>query len=49
MTIRRYGSLDPGQTFVQAIKPLQEHAEQIFENYLLGNILEPLQQRIAIQ
>ncbi|MGI9517641.1 MAG: hypothetical protein ACR2NP_11380 [Pirellulaceae bacterium] len=49
LTVRRYGSLEPGQTFVQAIKPLQEHAEQIVEGHLINNVLVPLQQAIAIK
>ena len=49
LTVRRYGSLEPGQTFVQAIRPLQEHAERIVEEHLVDNVLVPLQQTIAIK
>ena len=49
MTVRRYGSLEPGMNYVQAIQPLREHAEQIAEEYLIGNVLVPLQQAIAIK
>lgn len=49
MTIRRYGSLEPGTSYLHAIQPLREHAERITEEYLIGNILVPLQQAIAIK
>lgn len=49
LTIRRYGSLPAGTTFVDAIKPLQEHAESITSEYLIDNVLVPLQRAIAIR
>ena len=49
MTIRRYGSLDPGTSYADAIGPLKEAAERIAEEYLIGNVLVPLQQAIAIK
>jgi hypothetical protein len=49
LTIRRYGSLLPGVTYVDAIKPLQSHAESIVSEYLVENVLVPLQRAIAIR
>ncbi len=49
LTVRRYGSLPPGTSYLQAIKPLQQHAEQIVDEYLVENVLVPLQRTIAIQ
>lgn len=49
MTVRRYGSLEPGTNYVQALRPLKEHAERITEEYLISNVLVPLQQAIAIK
>ena len=49
LTVRRYGSLEPGTTYVDAIRPLQEHAERIVQDYLIDNVLVPLQQTIAIK
>ncbi len=49
LTIRRYGSLPVGTTYADAIKPLQEHAETITGEYLVENVLVPLQRAIAIR
>ncbi len=49
LTIRRYGSLPPGMTYVEAVKPLQEHGETIIRDYLIDNVLVPLQRTIAIR
>ena len=49
LTMRRYGSLDSDMTYVQALEMLQEHATNILNRYVVENILEPLQQTIAIK
>jgi hypothetical protein len=49
MTVRRYGSLEPGSSYVATIRQLKRHAERIAEEYLIGNVLVPLQQAIAIK
>ncbi len=49
LTVRRYGSLEPGQTFISTIARLREICEGIANNYLLDNVLLPLQQTIAIK
>jgi len=49
LTVRRYGSLEPGTTYLQAIQPLRDHAEQITNDFLINNVLVPLQQAIAIK
>mgnify|MGYP003306413090 FL=1 len=49
LTVRRYGSLDPGETYVSAIQQLAETCQSLMESYLIENILLPLKQRISIQ
>jgi hypothetical protein len=49
LTARRYGSLDPGETYVQAMLRLTEICRDLVENYVIDNVLRPLQQAIAIK
>ena len=49
LTARRYGSLDPGETYVQAMLRLTEICRELVENYVIDNVLRPLQQAIAIK
>lgn len=49
LTARRYGSLDPGETYVQALFRLTEICRDLVENYVIDNVLRPLQQTIAIK
>jgi hypothetical protein len=49
LTARRYGSLDPGETYVQAMFRLTEICRDLVENYVIDNVLRPLQQTIAIK
>lgn len=49
LTVRRYGSLPPGSTWLEAIQPLQQHGEEIVDDYLVENVLGPLQRAIAIK
>jgi hypothetical protein len=48
-TARRYGSLDPGETFVSAMRRLSELCIELVDNYVVDSILRPLQQTIAIK
>jgi hypothetical protein len=47
-TARRYGSLESGETYVSAMNKLAEICQEIVENYIVENVLRPLQQTIAI-
>ncbi|MCH8148446.1 MAG: hypothetical protein IH987_10695 [Planctomycetes bacterium] len=49
LTVRRYGSLDPGETYLKAVERLSELAQDLVENYVVDQILLPLQQTIAIK
>ncbi len=48
-TARRYGSLDPGETYVGAMERLTEICRETVDNYVIDNVLRPLQQAIAIK
>ncbi len=48
-TARRYGSLDPGETYVSALQQLSNLCTELVDSYLVDNILKPLQQAIAIR
>ena len=47
-TVRRYGSLESGETFVAAMHRLAEQCREIVDGYIVENVLRPLQQTIAI-
>lgn len=49
LTVRRYGSLDPGETFVSSLERLGELGKNLIDNYIIENVLRPLQQAIAIR
>ena len=49
LTVRRYGSLDPGQTYVTAMRQLAEICQDLIDTYLVDSVLQPLQQAIAIK
>ena len=49
LTARRYGSLDPGETYVEAMLRLTEICRDLVETYVIDNVLRPLQQAIAIK
>ena len=49
LTTRRYGSLDPGESYLSAMKRLTEICQDIVDNYVVDNVLRPLQQTIAIK
>lgn len=46
---RRYGSLDTGETFVEALARLEEICQDTVENYAIENVLRPLQQTISMK
>lgn len=49
LTLRRYGSLDPGETYTSTMNDLRTRCEDILDNHVVENILVPLQQTIAIK
>lgn len=49
LTARRYGSLDPGETYAEAFSQLSETCVEIVDNYVVGSVLQPLQHAIAIK
>ncbi len=48
-TARRYGSLEPTETFEVALQRLATICQDIVDGYVIDNILRPLQQAIAIK
>jgi hypothetical protein len=48
-TVRRYGSLEAGETFVSTFLRLAETCQELIDGYVLENVLRPLQQNIAIR
>ncbi len=48
VTIRRFGSLDVGESFVSTCRQLQETCFRVVDAYVVDNILVPLQQAISI-
>jgi hypothetical protein len=49
LTARRYGSLEPGENYVSAMKRLAGVCQELVDNYVVENVLRPLQQAIAIR
>lgn len=49
VTLRNYGSLDPGHSYVEALDDLHSAATRIMDEYVIGNILEPLRQAITLR
>jgi hypothetical protein len=49
LTARRYGSLEPGESFVAAMERLSDVCRDLVDNYVVDCILRPLQQTIAIK
>ncbi|MCA9258074.1 MAG: hypothetical protein KDA61_02685 [Planctomycetales bacterium] len=47
VTARRYGSLEAGDDFVQAIRRLRSLCEEVCDSHVVGEILQPLAQAIA--
>jgi hypothetical protein len=48
-TVRRYGALENGETFVSAMNRLAETCQDIVDGYIVENVLRPLQQAISIR
>ena len=49
VTARRYGSLNPGETYLEAMQQLSHTCQEIVDDYVVDHILQPLQQAIAIR
>jgi hypothetical protein len=49
LTGRRYGSLDAGETFVSAYDQLVQFCERLLDEFVLENVLRPVQQAIVIK
>jgi hypothetical protein len=49
ITARRYGSLDPGESYVAATESLAAFCRNIVDDHVIENILLPLQRVIAIK
>jgi hypothetical protein len=49
LTIRRYGSLDNEESFTTALEDLRLRGGELLDNYIIENVLVPLQQTIAIK
>lgn len=49
LTARRYGSLDAGETYVSAMERLTRICLDLVDNYVVDNVLRPLQKTIAIK
>jgi hypothetical protein len=49
LTGRRYGSLDVGETFVSAYDQIAAFCEQLLADFVLENVLRPVQQAIVIK
>jgi hypothetical protein len=48
LTARRYGSLESGESFVTSANRLGEICKDLVDNYVVENVLRPLQQTIAM-
>ena len=49
LTVRRYDSLDKGESFADELRRLAHLAEKMADEYLVDNVLRPLQQTIALK
>jgi hypothetical protein len=49
VTARRYGSLDAEETYLHAMERLSDICRDLVDNYVIDNVLRPLQQTIAIK
>jgi hypothetical protein len=49
LTARRYGSLEAGENYVSAMNRLASVCKDLVDNYVVENVLRPLQQAIAIK
>lgn len=49
LTARRYGSLEPGETYEESMQSLARTCERLVDDYVREQILRPLQHAIAIK
>lgn len=49
VTARRYGSLDPNETFVEALQRLSVLCQDLLDSHVVDQVLRPLQQTISIR
>ncbi len=49
VTTRRYGSLDQGESYIDAMERLAQLGRELVDDYVVDNILRPLQQTIALK
>jgi len=49
VTARQYGSLGPDKTFVETVDRLRKVCEDMMENHVIENVLEPLKQTITLK
>jgi hypothetical protein len=49
LTARRYGSLDQGETYIDAMERLAKLCRELVDAYVVDNVLRPLQQAIALK
>lgn len=49
VTARRYGSLEPSQTYVSTMESLSGICEEVVDEYVVPHVLRPLQQAIALR
>lgn len=48
VTARHYGSLPPGQTYLDVLVRLQEVCRKVVDNYAVEAVLHPLARAIAL-
>jgi hypothetical protein len=49
LTVRRYDSLGPGESYVEEFDRLAKLSRELLDSYLVENVLRPLQQTIALK
>jgi hypothetical protein len=49
LTVRRYGSLDLGETYATAFEQLIKYGEDLMDSHIIEHVLVPLRQAIAIK
>lgn len=49
LTVRRYGSLETGESFVSKVRALQEVAVELLEGHVIPQVLLPLQRAISLK
>ena len=49
LTVRRYGSLESGDRYVEKLQQLQSVAIDLLEGHLIPHVLQPLQQAISLK